>query len=464
MIRIVLDQCQDADKDDLMTKFHRITNYTQEEQSGIGIEDEVSQEFLDRIPGGLFRYRAEGEGLIDYVSRDVLDMMGCETYAQFLEVTGNTFLGMVWPEDRERVSQEITDQISQADTDVVDYRLNRPDGRELWVRDKGRCVKASDGTLWFYVTLIDITELMAYTRKLEQANQRVELISMLSHDVVFDIQCQEQTGEVFGDFEARFNRPPRSCDFIVRKRCDKSCDVGLTVHNLDAYQSVITEGDYIDEEIAFSNADGEPVWCRYQSFVLFDKDRNPVRHVGRLLDTQEMAMREVMLRRQAELDGLTGLFNRDAAMVRIDAILCTKGDRPCTLFLIDADDFKQVNDNFGHPTGDRVLQEIAKLLKRTVRSDDIVVRLGGDEFAIFAEGLGAGRALDNLLHLLAGEIYTHESRPEDLPAELQPSITVGAVACTQNPVTFDELYQTADEALYVAKRGGKGRSALRMLE
>lgn len=447
-----------------MTIFHRITNQAIEGQNSNEIEGEVSQEFLDRIPGGLFRYRAEGEGLIDYVSRDVLDMMGCESYAEFREVTGNTFLGMVWPDDRERVSREIADQISDSDTDIVDYRLNRADGKELWVRDKGRCVKASDGTMWFYVALTDITELMHYTRKLEQANQRVELISMLSRDVVFDIQCQEQTGDVFGDFEARFNRGPQSCDFIVRKRCDKPCDVKLTVHNLDDYRSVISEGDYIDEEIAFTNADGDPVWCRYQSFVIFDQHHTPVRHVGRLLDTHEMAMREVMLRRQAELDGLTGLFNRDAAMARIGAVLCTKGERPCTLFLIDVDDFKQVNDTFGHPAGDRVLQEIAKLLKRTVRSDDLVVRLGGDEFAIFAEGLGAGRALENILKMLAGDIYAHEARPDDLAAELQPSISVGAVACTKNPVTFDELYQIADEALYVAKRGGKGRSALRTLE
>lgn len=447
-----------------MSAFHRLADQGSDDQSSCEIKDEVSQEFLDRIPGGLFRYRAEGEGLIDYVSRDVLDMMGCTSYAEFRKVTENTFLGMVWPEDRERVSQEIAEQISESDTDVVDYRLNRPDGKELWVRDKGRCVKDEDGTLWFYVALTDITELMNYTRKLEQANQRVELISMLSRDVVFDIQCQEQTGDVFGDFEARFGRQPRSCDFIVRKRCDKPCDIKLTVHDLDDYRSVVNEGDFIDEEIAFTNGDGDPVWCRYQSFVLFDQDRTPIRHVGRLLDTHEMAMREVMLRRQAELDGLTGLFNRDAAMARIEAILCTKGDRPCTLFLIDVDDFKQVNDNFGHPIGDRVLQEIAKLLKRTVRSDDLVIRLGGDEFAIFAEGLGPGRALDNILHMLAGDIYSHEPRPKDLPVELQPSVTVGAVACTQNSVSFDELYQTADEALYVAKRGGKGRSALRTLE
>ena len=111
-----------------MTVFHRITEGKLGAGDGCVIEDEVSQEFLDRIPGGLFRYRAEGDGLIDYVSRDVLDMFGCATYEQFCAATGNTFIGMVYPDDRDRVAKEITEQISHGDTDVVDYRLNRPDG------------------------------------------------------------------------------------------------------------------------------------------------------------------------------------------------------------------------------------------------------------------------------------------------------------------------------------------------
>ena len=448
-----------------MTVFHRITEGKLGAGDGCVIEDEVSQEFLDRIPGGLFRYRAEGDGLIDYVSRDVLDMFGCATYEQFCAATGNTFIGMVYPDDRDRVAKEITEQISHGDTDVVDYRLNRPDGQELWVRDKGRYVVDDAGAAWFYVALTDITELLLYAQKLQRANQRVELLSVLSRDVVFDIQCQEQTGELFGDFAARFGREPKSADLIVKKRCDKECNVDLDVHDYGAYREVAERGDFIDDEIALAGGNGEPVWCRYQSFVIFNEDGCPVRHVGRLLDTHETMMREVMLRRQAELDGLTGLFNRNAAMVRIDAAL-TAGDvgSPCTLFLIDVDDFKQVNDNFGHPEGDRVLQEIGKFLKGAVRRDDLVARLGGDEFAIFANGLGPGPALQNVLERLSGGIYAKGGRPEDMPEELQPSISVGAVACTRAPVTFDGLYQVADEALYVAKRAGKGRHALRTLE
>ncbi len=449
-----------------MTVFHRVTEGKLGSRDGCVIEDEVSQEFLDRIPGGLFRYRADDEGgTIDYVSRDVLAMFGCATYNEFRAITGNTFLGMVHPDDRERVAAEIAEQISAGDTDAVAYRLNRPDGEVRWVDDRGRYVVDADGAAWFYVTIIDITEKMSYQQQLERANDRVEILTVLSRDVIFDIDCQNQVGEVFGDFDARFGRAPQSADLILRKRCDKECSIDLEVHDIEPIRAVVERGDFIDMETSLPNVEGDPIWCRYQSFVLFNEAGCPVRHVGRLLDTYEMVMREASLRKKAELDGLTGVFNREAAMARIEQALATDECRGgCSLFLVDVDNFKQVNDGFGHPEGDRVLQEIAAFLSRHMRKDDVVARLGGDEFAIFAGGLGPGPALDRVLAQLSGGIYTQGGRPADMPADLHPSITIGAVACTRYPVTFDDLYQVADEALYVAKRAGKSQAALRRLD
>lgn len=449
-----------------MTVFHRIAEGKLGSHEGCVIEDEVSQEFLDRIPGGLFRYRADGEGTIDYVSHDVLDMFGCETYEEFFAITGNTFLGMVHPEDRQRVTDEIAAQIQVGDTDAVTYRLNRPDLVERWVDDRGRYVVDTDGTAWFYVTIIDITDKVESQRQLERAEARINMLAMLSRDVIFDIDCQAQTGELFGDFEARFGRPALSSDLILRKRCDKACDISLEVHEAGSLQEIVEKGDFIDIETSLPDDEGNPIWCRYQSFVIFDEETGlPVRHVGRLLDTHATIMREANLRRMAELDGLTGVFNRNAALARIEQALageeCRNG---CCLFLIDVDDFKQVNDGFGHPTGDRVLQEIASFLGHSMRKDDIIARLGGDEFAIFAAGLGREPALSRVLGQLSAGLYAKARRPDDLPEGLYPSITIGAAATTRFPVTFDELYQIADEALYVAKRAGKSRATLRRLD
>lgn len=107
-----------------MTVFHRVTEGKLGYHDGCTIEDEVSQEFLDRIPGGLFRYRADDEGgTIDYVSRDVLELFGCATYEEFCSITGNSFIGMVHPNDRQRVTEEITSQIKCGNTDAVTYTV-----------------------------------------------------------------------------------------------------------------------------------------------------------------------------------------------------------------------------------------------------------------------------------------------------------------------------------------------------
>ena len=276
---------------------------------------------------------------------------------------------------------------------------------------------------------------------------------------------QAQTGEIFGDFEVRFNREPQSDDLILQKRCDKECSIDLEVHDIERIRDIVAQGDFIDMETSLPNAEGDPIWCRYQSFVLFNGVGCPVRHVGRLLDTHDMVMREATLRKKAELDGLTGVFNREAAMARIEKALASEDcSHGCSLFLVDVDNFKQVSDGFGHPEGDRVLKEIAAFLGRNMRKDDVVARLGGDEFAVFAAGLVPGPALERVLAQLSGGIYARNPRPADMPEDLQPSVSIGAVVCTRTSVTFDDLYQVADEALYVAKRGGKSQAALRRLD
>ena len=94
--------------------------------------------------------------------------------------------------------------------------------------------------------------------------------------------------------------------------------------DIERIRDIVAQGDFIDMETSLPNAEGDPIWCRYQSFVLFNGVGCPVRHVGRLLDTHEMVMREATLRKKAELDGLTGIFNREAAMTRIEKALTSE--------------------------------------------------------------------------------------------------------------------------------------------
>ena len=280
-----------------------------------------------------------------------------------------------------------------------------------------------------------------------------------------NIECGTGAAHVYGDFEGRFGRPPEQKDFVVSRRCQKPCELTITSHDLTPLMAQIGENSLVDFETSTSGADGDPVWYRYQSVVLYDEEGGPVRHVGRLLDTSEAAMRESQFRRKAERDSLTGLYNRAAALDRIETALRTES-RPCTLIVVDVDDFKAVNDSYGHPEGDYVLKRLAIFLSQVMRKEDIVARIGGDEFLIFAPGLGSGPAADRVLeHLARGPFAGQRATDEvtDTAYHAAPTISVGAACCLTPPMPFDVLYAAADSTLYQVKEAGKAQYLLTVI-
>ncbi len=298
--------------------------------------------------------------------------------------------------------------------------------------------------------------------ELVRANERLEILTALSNDIVFDIDCASGDAQVFGDFEGRFGRAPEQGDFVVHRRCQKPCELTITSHDLTDLIANVSPESLVDFETSTEGPDGERIWYRYQSVVLYDAEGNPVRHVGRLLDTSEAAQRESQFRRKAERDSLTGLYNRAAAIDRIHTALNTEA-RPCTFIIVDVDDFKAVNDTYGHPEGDHVLKQLALFLTQVMRKEDIVARLGGDEFAIFAPGLAPGPAVDRILeHLSRGPFASQRATDgrrvsDGIVHRAAPTISIGASCCMAPPVDFDLLYETADATLYRSKEDGKAR-------
>lgn len=413
--------------------------------------------FLEHMPGGLFRYHADGNEEFDYLNRGLVEMMGCESEEEFRALTNNSFRGFVHPDDLDRVEQEIQEQVAVDSTDVVTYRIRRKDGKVRWVEDWGRLVTDADGIAWFYVVLLDITEKIMYQEELRQSNERLKILSDFNNDVVFDIDCREGTGEMFGDFRGRFGRAFNPEDFESLFLCRAQCSLARDNLRLRAHAPAHYTGDWTDKDVALPSEKSGKIWCRYQSVVLHDEDGLPYRHVGRLLDTHDIMQRQIAYRMRAERDDLTGVFNRRAAMERVRDYQAVS-DGPCALIFIDIDNFKDVNDRYGHPAGDRVLLHLADFLRSAVRSEDIVARFGGDEFAVFVPGVGAGPRLDQLVERIRTEAFEGFDREilEDPTRTL--SLSIG-VACSQGPgELFDELYHRADEALYSVKRSGKNNA------
>jgi len=155
---------------------------------------------------------------------------------------------------------------------------------------------------------------------------------------------------------------------------------------------------------------------------------------------------------QATLDSLTGLVNRASFNAALSATLDDAPTQNTTVLFVDLDDFKDVNDGFGHQAGDQLLQEVAARLRRVTRPGDLCARIGGDEFAILLRDTG-GEA--------AAEVAQRIVQAVAAPAHLDGAVVhVGAsvgVATTTSATDLEQLIHCADVAMYAAKAQGKAR-------
>lgn len=166
----------------------------------------------------------------------------------------------------------------------------------------------------------------------------------------------------------------------------------------------------------------------------------------------EIVREKENLQIQSELDLMTGLYNKVTAE-RIISGLLAKNCRRNALMIIDIDNFKQVNDFEGHLVGDHTIRIIADLISGHFRKTDVVGRIGGDEFIVFMADIPtrelARQKANDLARLL-------RYKPNiTLPANV--SISIGIAITEKHPYTYEEVFCRADQALYFAKRNGKGQ-------
>ncbi len=180
---------------------------------------------------------------------------------------------------------------------------------------------------------------------------------------------------------------------------------------------------------------------------------------------QEIAERqrlEELARHQATHDGLTGLPNRMLFLDRLGKSIerAERRGSPCALFYIDIDDFKPVNDQYGHHAGDELLKAVSQRMLETMRKADTLARLGGDEFAAIMEEpadaadalLAAQRLADNVR-----KPYLLELRDHAAPVQVRVGASVGIALFPQHAGDLDALVRAADTVMYRAKKAGKNQ-------
>jgi two-component system cell cycle response regulator len=180
-------------------------------------------------------------------------------------------------------------------------------------------------------------------------------------------------------------------------------------------------------------------------------------YIGKPFQQDELEARIEAVMRRADLgrrDALTGLSNRRTFDEHLDSMLAQerKTGQAFALVIFDIDHFKSINDTQGHPEGDRVLQDVARIAARQLRAGEQIFRIGGEEFGIVIPGDGK-----------TGVRVAERVRAavQDEPREPRlPTLSAGVASFPHDATTREALFQAADLALYAAKQGGRNAVSL----
>lgn len=232
-----------------------------------------------------------------------------------------------------------------------------------------------------------------------------------------------------------------------------------TVEQLNAVDKLVFAGKNTKEEISVIHSSGDRRFYLEVKTPLYDDLNNGaiIGLCGISTDITDRKLMEIELENHAHTDFLTGLFNRrffyELAEKELERV--KRYHKPLSLLMLDIDNFKRINDNYGHNIGDIVLKKLAEICISTIREIDIAGRLGGEEFGIVLPET----QIDDAVEVAERLRKTVESAIMQIDEEIlfRFTISIGAANLTGNHKNLDELMIAADKAMYFAKANGKNK-------
>jgi diguanylate cyclase (GGDEF)-like protein/PAS domain S-box-containing protein len=373
------------------------------------------------------------------------------------------WIAHIHPADRERVVKQVNDFLAGDDVSrwTNEYRFARADGSYAYVFDRGQVIRGADGTsLRAIGAMADLSEKRRAERAQQVGEERFRLAVGASGLGISDHDCR--TDVLHWSTELRA---------ILGVGADEPADQAMAhalIHADDRPEAADHErraraGDfshrYRGVRRIFRKNDGAMRWVSTEGHPIRDDRNRIVRVILTVKDVTEEKDAQDRLQWTATHDAVTGLPNRAAFQTVLDAALAAaRAPGDCVaLLLVDLDNFKQINDSFGHHAGDEVLRAFGARVSVALPAGGVLARFGGDEFAIVLPHAAAGQAA-----AIAGDLLALRSPFAVDGGSVDLRASVGVALFPLHGESAEDLVKSADIALYEAK--GAGRGIVRMFE
>lgn len=375
---------------------------------------------------------------------DIFGAVKDSCLSDFNNKLGNTFLA----DEKNGLLDRIHSSLKIDNYFYTEVQINTCSGFTRWVAlDLQRCVIDSSGEkLRCFMYCIEKQVQSQLERDI--VNQYFNAMQSLSDDILFHINLKNKTFRHSDINAMSFGISPEIPDFV-----NNFIENGV-VHpdDGDAYRNFtdkIFAGENVDFEVRCAVGIDVFEWFNIKSTFIYDSDGLPIEVFGRSQNIQGRKDLEYL----ASRDPMTEVFNKVTFEHKVSSVLRESSNYEThALVFIDLDDFKSVNDTLGHAFGDCLLTTVAKRLKRVVRDTDIVGRFGGDEFAVFFQSVGNKDLAFSRTNLLL-DTLSKEFNFNNISYFTKASL--GISVFPDHGLTYDDLLDKADKALYISKDKGK---------
>ena len=444
---------------------HQVELEMQNDQLRTGkLEIETSRErYFDLYDMSPLGYCTLNEaGIIIEINLTLANLLGIPR-SQLLKKPFNNF---IFQGDQDNYYLNINRMIVNEEPLLLELRMNTPSYEPVWVSLSCIFRKEATGAMDLLIGVSNITE-----KRMTQQKQQIAAIAFESLEGMFITDAKQmilQINHALTDMTG----------YTIEELAGQPRDILDSGRNPLAFfakmsTSLKSEGKWTGE-IWNRRKNGEvyPAWMTITA--VHNTQKELTNFVFTLSDITMKKAAEEQIKNLAFYDPLTKLPNRRLMLDRLEHALssCGRQKRLGAVLMIDLDNFKTLNDSYGHNIGDKLLRSVATRLESCMRKGDTVSRMGGDEFVVIIEGLDETILLEKQVETVAKKIITHLSEPHLLTHEsntdkpkaiqYQCSCSIGIALFSEQAITVDELIKQADTAMYSAKAAG--RNTLRFFD
>lgn len=407
--------------------------------------------FANTVPSGVSKHLLDNNLSLTWANNFFYNLCGY-TEREFKDSFGKNTLSLVYSEDLATVIDVLADLTEDSNSKITNFRIKCADNSIKWVNAVfARSGETVDDFPVVNLVLSDITSLKIAEMKAMLEEQKYLIIADISEELPYEYDLIDDVITFADKFNHIFEG-----ESIIKDPANNMLASGLvSADTADAVSELFMLAkagtEIFSTEFKLNTKNGGFQWYFTTFSTIYDEDQNPIRVVGLLRNIHAQKVEQQKLLMKAETDLMTGIYNKATTESRIKSYLRElNGNTYNVLMLVDIDDFKHINDTYGHLKGDEVIISIADTIKEYAGEYGIAGRLGGDEFCVYLTNV-----LDTQIACEKAKLIADRLR-ELYPGTDSCKVTLSiGIAATNEQIPYPVLLENADTALYQAKLNGK---------